>query len=151
MKKIIYAGIIACTIGSLFIGCRKDDDNKEGNSEASIVGVWHPLKQAVLSGKNGNVIDEETYSDCEKQSTFEFTSAGKVKQKTYVSVGGTCELDDESTVDYTFDKGKMELTMDGATFKLLSLTSSEFSAVFSEVPDQDGDGIVDLYVQFYAK
>jgi hypothetical protein len=139
--------IIACTVGSLFIGCKKDNNN----SGSSIVGVWHPLKQAVLSGKNGNVIDEDAFDDCVKQSTFEFTSAGKINEKGYVKDGASCVIDTEITVDYSFNKDKMELTWDGTTLKVHSLTSNELSIIFSELPDQDGDGIDDLYVQVLAK
>lgn len=104
MKKLVllFAGL------SLFVatGCKNDDDTP---MEYPLVGLWQPLKEVVTTVEVGQdpVSDLITYSDCQKQSRWRFTTdvSGKRTDWGDTATPGVCDIKSDRNFSYTYDKG----------------------------------------------
>jgi hypothetical protein len=87
-----------------------------------------------------------------KKSSYEFTSNGKANIKEYEQNGSSCDLAGETTLDYSFNKDKKELTLNGETVKLHSFTGNELSfPIDAGQLDVDEGGTPDIVISYYNK
>jgi hypothetical protein len=125
MNKFIKAGLIACTVGSLFTGCRKDDNSgvETNNSTLSKSNfkTYHPCGVAVSSAgvvaistyegdtKNGKVAIWKSFSDfnSEKSPDYIYENINDPEAVVFDTAGNLYIADTyNSKIYYTTDISK---------------------------------------------
>lgn len=146
MKKLLA---IAFTTGLLFTSCSNDDD--EQNNEFSIVGIWQPSREIVVSGSNGVTLSNTSYSGCYSTSTFDFKSNNTLVSNIFeLNTSNNCVSTGIETVAYTYDHAAKKLVIDGENIEIVSRTVNEIQIV-SEYDDRDSDGIDDKIIFVLAR
>ncbi|MFC7345545.1 lipocalin family protein [Chryseobacterium zhengzhouense] len=146
MKKLLA---IAFTAGLLFTSCSNDDD--EQNNEFSIVGIWQPSREIVVSGSNGVTLSNTSYSGCYSTSTFDFKSNNTLVSNIFeLNTSNNCVSTGIETVPYTYDHAAKKLVIDGENIEIVSRTVNEIQIV-SEYDDRDSDGIDDKIIFVLAR
>jgi len=140
MKKILFLAV-ASTIA---LGSCSSNDNEE-NISTTIVGVWKPSMEKVISGSNGNILSTDNFDTCYKKSTFNFKANNTLTSNTYENVGGTCSNSGEDTMSYSYDYSNKKITIDGDEYEVISHTQNEFQLV-GDYDDKNGDSIEDKVV-----
>lgn len=141
MKKLL---MFLFASGLVFSSCSNDDD--EQNEEFSLVGVWHPAREIVMSGSNGITLTNTDYSPCYRTSTFDFKTNNTVVSNIFENnISGNCVSTGIDTAPYSYDHVANKLIIDGETTEIVSRTENEFQIV-SDFEDRDGDGIDDKII-----
>jgi hypothetical protein len=91
MKKIIYAALIACTIGSLFTACKKhgsssnnsDSDNGGGGSRPTLYPKENPLKDYLDLTKFKEKVDSPHVLEVEQGLVFTPQVTGSISAVTF--------------------------------------------------------------------
>ncbi|KQT35900.1 hypothetical protein ASG22_02455 [Chryseobacterium sp. Leaf405] len=145
MKKILFLAV-ASTIA---LGSCSSNDSEE-NISTTIVGVWKPSMEKVISGSNGNVLSTDNFDTCYKKSTFNFKANNTLTSNTYENVSGTCSNGGEDTMSYSYDYSNKKITIDGDEYEVISHTQNEFQLV-GDYDDKNGDSIEDKIVLVLAR
>lgn len=146
MKKIL---LFAVTAGFVFNSCSDDDD--EGAKEFSMVGLWGPSREIIVSGSNGVTISNKDSSPCYKNSTFNFHANNTMSSQIFsLTNAGDCESSDIETVPYSYDHAAKKLIIDGELTEIVSRTENELHIV-TGYNDEDGDGIDDKIILVMVK
>ncbi|WP_027381342.1 lipocalin-like domain-containing protein [Chryseobacterium daeguense] len=104
MKKLalLFAGL------SLFVATGCSDDNDNNPMEYPLVGTWQPIKEVhtLVAVGETPISDEITYTDCEKEGRWVFTSSnGKRMEKgDSPTTPGQCDVTFDRNFTYTYDK-----------------------------------------------
>ncbi|PWN63429.1 lipocalin family protein [Chryseobacterium oncorhynchi] len=110
MKKLalLFSGL------SLLVasGCSTSNDYVE---EAPLIGFWQPLKEVITTVKVGEqpISDVITYTDCQKESRWWFSSEVKGKRidvKDPVTPG-LCDIQPDANFTYTYDNNSKNMQM----------------------------------------
>lgn len=146
MKKLLMFVFAA---GFVFNSCSKDDD--EPVNEFSLVGVWQPSREIVVSGSNGVTLSNTTYSGCFLTSTFDFKSNNTLVSNIFeMNTSDNCVSTGIETVPYTYDHAAKKLVIEGENIEIVSRTVNELQIV-SEYDDRNGDGIDDKIIFVLVK
>ncbi len=147
MKKILFFGALSVLALS---SCRKDDDDEQNTP--TVVGIWKPSKEIVISGKNGAIISSEVSTTCYKKSTFDFKSNNTVTVDIYEeNMDGACANYGKETLSYSYDAVTKKLKIEGEEDQeVLNLTSNEFQIVI-EYSDVNNDNFDDKIVLVLVK
>ncbi|MGG5210723.1 lipocalin family protein [Chryseobacterium sp. MIQD13] len=136
MKKLalLFAGL------SLFVATGCNDDDKE--MEYPLVGVWQPLKEVVTTVETGEepVSDLITYTDCEKESRWRFTSdaTGKLTKNGEIGTTPQCTILSDQNFTYTYDRSaktiviKYQGTVEPANGKIITLDETTLNLAIRE-------------------
>jgi hypothetical protein len=146
MKKLI------CTLAtiSIFNSCSNDDDDNQPE-EFSIVGVWKPSREIVISGKNGTTLPSTAFSPCYQSSTFNFKSNNTLVSNIFENnISGNCASTGIETVPYSYNHSASTLKIDNEDVEIVSRTFNELQIV-SNYEDEDGDGIDDKIIYVFIK
>lgn len=139
MKKILFLAVASTiALGS----CSSDD---EENLSSTVVGLWKPSMEKVISGSNGNVLSTDNFDTCYKKSTFNFKANNTLTSNTYENVSGTCTNYGEDTSSYSYDHSNNKITIDGDDYEVVAHTQNEFQIV-GDYDDRNGDNIEDKIV-----
>lgn len=142
MKKLL---LLALAAGFIFNSCTTDDDDDFTN-EFSLVGVWHPSREIVVSGSTGITLSNTDYSPCYKTSTLDFKSNNTVLSNIFENnISGNCVSTGIETVPYSYSHSQSKLVIDGENIEIVSRTQNELQFV-SHYDDEDGDGIDDKII-----
>lgn len=146
MKKIL---MFAFAAGLVFNSCSNDDD--EQTNEFSLVGVWQPSREIVVSGSNGVTISNTAYSGCFSTSTFDFKANNTLVTNIFeLNSSDNCVSTGIDTVPYSYDHAAKKLVIEGENIEIVSRTVNELQIV-SEYEDRDGDGTDDKVIFVLAK
>lgn len=147
MKKFFLLAIISS--GFVFNSCSNDDDDQ--TEEFSIVGIWHPSREIVVSGNNGVTLSNTSYSGCYSTSTFDFKSNNTLVSNIFeLNTSDNCVSTGIDTVPYTYDHNAKKLVIEGEDIEIVSRTVNELQIV-SEYDDRNGDGIDDKVIFVLAR
>ncbi|KQS92294.1 lipocalin family protein [Chryseobacterium sp. Leaf394] len=142
MQKLL---LLALAAGFIFNSCTTDDDDDFTN-EFSLVGVWHPAREIVVSGSTGVTLSNTDYSPCYRSSTLDFKSNNTVVSNIFENnISGNCVSTGIETVSYSYDHNASKLVIDGENIEIVSRTQNELQFV-SHYDDEDGDGIDDKII-----
>jgi len=142
MKKLILCALAA---GFVFNSCSNDDEDDQ-NNEFSMIGVWHPSREIVVSGSTGITLSNTDYSPCYRSSTLDFKSNNTVVSNIFENNSlGNCVSTGIETLPYTYDHSQTKLVIDGENIEIISRTQNELQFV-SYYDDEDGDGIDDKII-----
>lgn len=142
-KNLVLGALSVLALSS----CRKDDEE----NTPTIVGVWKPLKEIVISGKDGAIISSENSDSCYKKSTFNFKNDNTVISTIYEeNMDGNCTNFGSETLPYSYDANNKKLTVEGEEQEVLSLSSTEFQIV-SDYDDVNNDNFDDKIVLVLVK
>ncbi|CAD7816686.1 hypothetical protein CHRY9390_03219 [Chryseobacterium aquaeductus] len=145
MKNKIFLALVA---GFIFNSCSKDDDQPE---EFSIVGVWSPSREIVVSGSDGITLSNDPASSCYQFSTFDFKDDNTLSSKIYdTEITGTCENFGTTTVPYSYDHNAKKLIIENEETEIVSRTFKELQIV-SGYEDRNDDFIDDKIILVLGK
>lgn len=153
MKKILLTTL---AIG-LLVSCRKDDDNNNSNDIASIVGTWKAVKKEVISGKDmKKILEIELSNDCQKSSTFEFTTDNKYNVVSYDNFAGKCVIEDQFSISYSYNSTTKKLTVKHSSAEAYEgtveqLTTTKLQVMGEYLGDYDKDGTNDYERTYYER
>lgn len=141
--------MIVFATGFVFNSCSKDDD--EPVNEFSLVGVWQPSREIVVSGSNGVTLSNTVYSGCFLTSTFDFKLNNTLVSNIFeMNTSNICVSTGIETVPYTYDHTAKKLVIEGENIEIVSRTVNELQIV-SEYDDRNGDGVDDKIIFVLAK
>lgn len=140
MKKFLFLAVVS----TIALGSCSKDDNEE-NLSTTIVGIWKPSMEKVISGSNGNLISTDNFDTCYKKSTFNFKANNTLTSNTYENVSGTCTNYGEQTISYSYNHSNKKINIDGDEYEVISHTQNEFQLV-SDYDDRNGDSIEDKII-----
>lgn len=141
--------MFAFAAGLVFNSCSNDDD--EQTNEFSLVGVWQPSREIVVSGSNGVTISNTAYSGCFSTSTFDFKANNTLVTNIFeLNSSDNCVSTGIDTVPYSYDHAAKKLVIEGENIEIVSRTVNELQIV-SEYEDRDGDGTDDKVIFVLAK
>ncbi|KQT18286.1 hypothetical protein ASG31_06045 [Chryseobacterium sp. Leaf404] len=142
MKKLL---LLALSAGFMCNSCTVDDDD-EFTNQFSLLGVWHPSREIVVSGSTGITLSNTDYSPCYQSSTLEFKTNNTVVTNIFdVNITGNCVSTGIETVNYSYDHTNSKLVIDGENIEIISRTQNELQFV-SHYEDEDGDGVDDKII-----
>lgn len=98
MKRIILSFVLFSVIS-----CNGNDEAQEMGNKATIIGEWYIEKSEIYRSLNQH-IQTSFSTDCEKKSTYEFTSS-HLLSIIYAQNNIACIKTDAGAKKYTFDKG----------------------------------------------
>ncbi|WP_051289190.1 lipocalin family protein [Chryseobacterium daeguense] len=146
MKKLFLL-LILCSI----VSCNNDDEVQNDSNKASIIGKWYIEKSEIYRSLNQQI--QTTYStDCQKMSTYEFTSSHAISIS-YAQNNNICEKTDAVARKYTFDKGNGKFWFEGEEnypYFVTKLTLTDM-VIEDRAQDFDGDGTNDKIRRFYKR
>lgn len=141
--------MFAFAAGLVFNSCSNDDD--EQTNEFSLVGVWQPSREIVVSGSNGVTISNTAYSGCFSTSTFDFKANNTLVTNIFeLNSSDNCVSTGIDTVPYSYDHAAKKLVIEGENIEIVSRTVNELQIV-SEYDDRDGDGTDDKVIFVLSK
>jgi hypothetical protein len=150
MKKILFATLI---LSSLFIGCSKDDKEEvkqPTKTELLTAHYWQATALTIdppLSIGGTQISDFYAQLDnCSKDDLEKYNTNNTV---TYDEGPTKCDPTDPQTQTspWSFNSDETILTVDGESYKILTLTSTQLKMSFKELID----GINYTYTATYAK
>jgi hypothetical protein len=150
MKKILFATLI---LSSLFIGCSKDDTDdvkQPTKTELLTAHYWQVTALTIdppLSIGGTQISDFYAQLDnCTKDNLEKYNTNNTV---TYDEGPTKCDPADPQTQTspWSFNSDETILTIDGESYKVLTLTSTQLKMSFSELIG----GINYTYTATYAK
>lgn len=155
MKKILLTTLAV----GLLMSCRKDDNNENNNNNdnASIVGTWRAVKKEIISGKDmKTILETELSSDCQKNSTFEFTTDNKYNVVAYDTFIGKCVIEDQFSISYSYNSTTKKLAVKHSTSEAYEgtveqLTKSKLQVMGEYLGDYDKDGTNDYERTYYER
>ena len=148
MKK----SLIICSLIFLTFSCRNDSENESKTED--LIGVWQQSKSVIYSGKDNSVLGTYPNDDpCEKNATSEFKSDGKlIISEFYTNNSNVCVARPIVIKNYTYDTSTKQLkvnnTLEG---EITKLTNSNLELTANYHYDDNGDGIPDIYIDYYFK
>ncbi|AZA78181.1 hypothetical protein EG347_11975 [Chryseobacterium sp. G0186] len=110
MKKLalLFSGL------SLLVATGCNDSNNFVD-ESSLLGFWKPVKEVITTVEVGEqpISDVITYTDCQKESRWWFSSEVKGKRIDVKdpATTGLCEIQPEQNFTYTYDKSSKDVQM----------------------------------------
>lgn len=150
MKKILFATLI---LSSLFIGCSKDDkeDVKQPTkTELLTAHYWQATALTVDPPLSiGGTQISDFYAQLENCSKDDLEKYNTNNTVTYDEGPTKCDPTDPQTQTspWSFNSDETILTINGESYKVLTLTSTQLKMSFSELID----GINYTYTATYAK
>jgi len=146
MKRIILSFVLLS-----LISCNGNDEDQELSNKASIIGEWYIEKAEIYRSLNQQ-IQTSFSTDCEKKSTYEFTS-DHLLSIIYAQNNNTCVKTDAGTKKYIFDKGNGKFWFENEEnypYFVTKLTATDM-VVEDRSQDFDGDGTKDVLRRFYKR
>ena len=141
--------MFAFAAGLVFNSCSNDDD--EQNDEFSLVGVWQPSREIVVSGSNGVTLSNTAFTGCYSTSTFDFKSNNTLVSNIFeLNTSDNCVSTGIDTVPYSYDHAAKKLVIEGENIEIVSRTVNELQIV-SDYNDRDGDGTDDKVIFVLVK
>ena len=150
MKKLLFATLI---LSSLFIGCSKDDNEdvkQPTKTELLTAHYWQATAFTIdpaISIGGTNISDwYAQLESCDKDDIEKYNTNNTV---TYDEGPTKCDPTDPQTETspWSFNSDETILTVDGTSFKILSLTSTELKLSYIE----SLDGINHTWTLTYKK
>lgn len=146
MKKLL---IFVFAAGFIFNSCSNNDD--EQTDEFSLVGIWHPSREIVVSGSSGVTLSNTLYTGCFLTSTFDFRSNNTLVSNIFeLDSGNNCISAGIETVPYTYNHDAKQLVIDGENTEIVSRTVNELQIV-NNYEDRDDDGVDDKIIFVLAR
>lgn len=144
MKKFLF---ITLTI-FIVLSCRKDD------ADYIILGDWYKKSIRIISGANGQILNEEPVQNCQAETYYKFkenyTYILSYCTNGLVTEGGTYTYDEANkTVNFKVEETQVQDNYQYA-LALFSVSETEMTILLSK-PDYDNDGIYDNMVSVYSK
>lgn len=141
MRKILFLAIVSTiALGS----CSRDND--EENLSTTIVGIWKPSMEKVISGSNGKLISTDNFTPCYKKTTFNFKADNTMVSNIYEEAsGGICTNLGNDTTSYSYNYSAKKMIIEGEEYEVISHTQNEFQLV-SDYDDRNGDGVEDTII-----
>ncbi len=146
MKRIILSFVLFS-----IVSCNGNDEDQEIGNKASIIGEWYIEKAEIYRSLNQQ-IQTSFSTDCEKKSTYEFTSS-HLLSIIYAQNNNTCVKTDAGTKKYTFDKGNGKFWFENEEnypYFVTKLTATDM-VIEDRSQDFDGDGTKDVLRRFYKR
>ncbi len=146
MRKLIFP-LLLLSVAS----CGSSDEDQDPGPKASIIGKWSVEKAEIYKSSNQQILTSYS-TDCQKVSTYEFTSSHLISIS-YADNNNTCVKTDVSTRKYSFDKGDGKFWFEGEEkypYFITKLTASDM-VIEDRAQDFDGDGTKDVLRRFYKR
>ncbi|MGE4515155.1 MAG: lipocalin family protein [Chryseobacterium sp.] len=146
MNKIILSFLLLTVVS-----CNGSDEDQDISNKASIIGEWYIEKAEIYRSLNQQ-IQTSFSTDCEKKSTYEFTSS-HLLSITYAQNNTTCVKTDAVAKKYTFDNGNGKFWFEGEENYPYFVTQLNQTDMVMEdrTQDFDGDGTKDVLRRFYKR
>jgi hypothetical protein len=146
MNKIILSFLLLTVVS-----CNGSDEDQDISNKAPIIGEWYIEKAEIYRSINQQ-IQTSFSTDCEKKSTYEFTSS-HLLSTTYAQNNTTCVKTDAVARKYTFEKGSGKFWFEGEENYPYFVTQLNQTDMVMEdrTQDFDGDGTKDVLRRFYKR
>lgn len=125
----------------------------DSQADSPVLGTWRATKNMIISGSNRMILLQNTLTDCEASTTYQFWSNGDFEYREYCS---SPSIHETGTFSYGANSNTITfyITTDGnnqlGSETLYALTHTEMQIITSK-SDYDMDGVQDTSVTVYTK
>lgn len=150
MKNIL----LIITFFTALTGCTSEDDViiPVENNKTLVLGNWKVNKFTIIYSKDSKIENHGPSNDCEKQLNMTFYDSGKYINNFYEFFDNKCNYLPEFA-NYSIQGNRLLLDFyeaDRSEFKIYKINKNEL-ILDSNGEDIDGDGIPEIYRDFYQK
>jgi hypothetical protein len=130
MRTIKTISFLSILVLSFACSNNSDDDITETKATEDLLtsGKWYQESKTPGS-----------FSDCEKNSSFQFNDDGSLEQESFEENSGACEVVDINTATYTLNGSSLVISFGSDT---ISATINRITASELSVTDSNGDTVL---------